>query len=98
MQKEDDERPFSELSRAERRAKARKLLFGTDKDEYIGNMWGWRFSFFSFIGLVLVGLLAWYGIYTGKIDAEKMKEDSGTSIFQTPEIERPNSAVKDSLK
>ena len=98
MQKEDDERPFSELSRAERRAKARKLLFGTEKDEYIGNMWGWRFSTFSFIGLILVGLLAFYGVYTGKIDPQKIKDDSATPVFQTPKIERPHQAVKDSLK
>jgi hypothetical protein len=98
MEKEDDERPFSELSRAERRAKARKLLFGTQKDEYLGNIWGWRFSAFSFIGLILVGLVALYGVYTGRIDPQKMKEDSGTSVFVSPKIERPNQAVKDSLK
>lgn len=98
MEKEDDERPFSELSRAERRAKARKLLFGTDKDEYLGNIWGWRFSAFSFIGLILVALVTLYGVYTGQIDPQKMKEDSGTSVFVSPKIERPNQAVKDSLK
>lgn len=98
MEKEDDERPFSELSRAERREKARKLLFGTYKDEYLGNMWGWRFSLFSFIGLVLVGLLALYGVYTGKIDPQKMKEESATSVFESPQIERPQQGVKDSLK
>lgn len=98
MKKEDDERPFSELSRAERRTKARKLLFGTHKDEYLGNIWGWRFSLFSFIGLITVGLLAFYGVYTGKIDPQKMKDESATSVFQTPTIKRPNQVVKDSLK
>ncbi len=98
MKKDEEERPFSELTRAERRAKARKLLFGTDKDEYIGNMWGWRFSFLSFMGLIVVGLLALYGVYTGKIDPQRMKEESATPLFQTPQIERPHRAVKDSLK
>lgn len=98
MKKEEDERPFSELSRAERRAKSRKLLFGTTKDEYLGNLWGWRFSAFSFIGLILVGLLALYGVYSGNIDPNRMKEESATPIFANPGTKRPNQVVKDSLK
>lgn len=97
MKEEKDERPFSELSRAERREKARKLLFGGNSNEYMGNIWGWRFSLFSFIGLALVGLLAFYGIYTGKIDTQKLQEED-TSIFQPVTPQRPASGVKDTLK
>ena len=41
MPQEDDKRTFSELSKKERREKARKLIFGEFKDEYMGNIWGW---------------------------------------------------------
>ena len=64
MAKDDDKRAFIELSKKERRDKARKLVFGDFKDEYMGNIWGWKFSIISFIGLLLVGGLAFYGIYT----------------------------------
>lgn len=98
MKEEKDERPFSELSRAERRAKARKLLFGDQPDGYMGNIWGWRFSLFSFIGLVIVGLLAGYGIYTGKIDMKELEKEGQESLFNAPQPTRPNSIVNDTLK
>lgn len=98
MKEEKDERTFSELSRTERRAKARKLLFGDAPDEYLGNIWGWRFSLFSFIGLVIVGLVATYGIYTGKIDTNELNKEGGESLFQSPTYTRPNHTVNDTLK
>lgn len=92
MDTDDDKRPFIELTRAERRARARKILFGNEKDEYIGNMWGWKFSFFSLIGLLLVGSLAMYGVYTGQIDLQKLEDDN--SIFQTTNPHTQKTATK----
>lgn len=97
MANEKDERPFSELSRAERREQARKMLFGNSSDEYMGNIWGWRFSLFSFVGLLLVGALAFYGAYTGKIDMNQQLRESERSSFQQQPLERPKTGVKDTL-
>jgi hypothetical protein len=97
MPKEDDKRDFIDLTRKERRDKARKLIFGDFKDEYLGNMWGWKFSFISFIGLLLVGGIALYGIYTGKIDVSNQGNDARSSIFQNTNAHLEKQAVKDSL-
>ena len=98
MDQEKDERPFSELSRAERREKARRMLFGAPPEGYMGNIWGWRFSLFSFVGLALVGLLALYGVYNGKIDTQRLKQESSQSIFQVAPPTEQNQGVKDTLK
>jgi len=97
MPKEDDKREFIELSRKERRDKARKLIFGEYEDEYLGNMWGWKFSFISLIGLLLVGGLALYGIYTGKIDISNSENDTPSSIFENTNAHLEKQVVKDSL-
>jgi len=93
MNTDDDKRPFIELTRAERRARARKIVFGNVKDEYLGNMWGWKFSFFSFVGLFLVGSLAIYGVYTGKIDLQKLEDESPSTIFESanPHLQKQDS-------
>jgi hypothetical protein len=98
MKEEDDKRSFSELSKKERREKARKLVFGDFKDEYMGNIWGWKFSMYSFVGLVLVGSLAFYGIYTGKIDLSKAEEDAANSVLQNSNPYLQKATVNDSLK
>ena len=63
MSDNKEERPFSELSRKERLDKARHLIFGEQTDEYMGNIWGWKFSLFSFIGLMIIGLVAFFAIH-----------------------------------
>jgi len=98
MEKEEDKRPFIELSRKERRDKARKMIFGDFKDEYLGNIWGWKFSKFSFVGLILVGGLAFYGISTGKIDLQKLDREESSSVLETPTPHLNKTAVKDTLK
>ncbi|WMX16404.1 MULTISPECIES: hypothetical protein [unclassified Aureispira] len=98
MEKEEDERPFIELSRKERRDRARKMIFGDFKDEYLGNIWGWKFSTFSFIGLALVGAVAFYGIYTGKIDLNKLDKEEPASVLENPNPHLKEAAVKDTLK
>lgn len=98
MEKEEDKRPFIELSRKERRDRARKMIFGDYKDEYLGNIWGWKFSKFSFIGLTLVGTLAFYGIYTGKIDLQKLDNETPSSVLEHPNPYPNKTSVKDTLK
>lgn len=98
MPQEDDKRTFSELSKKERREKARKLIFGEFKDEYMGNIWGWKFSMFSLTGLFLVASLAFYGIYTGKIDLQKIEDDSPESVLQNANPHLQKSDVNDTLK
>lgn len=98
MKQEEGEKPFIELSRKERRDRARKMIFGEFKDEYMGNIWGWKFSTFSFIGLFLVGCLALYGIYTGKIDLQKLDNDNPTSVLEQANPNVKKETVKDSLK
>jgi hypothetical protein len=98
MEKEKDKRPFIELSRKERRDKARKMIFGDFKDEYLGNIWGWKFSKFSFIGLALVGVLAFYGISTGKIDLQKLDNEEPSSVLENPNPFLNKTPVKDTLK
>ena len=90
-----DDRKFIELSKEERKEKSRKLLFGDYKDEYLGNIWGWKFSMISFIGLLFVGALAFYGIKTGKIDLEQLDKEQ-PSIFSTIQ-KRQMDPKKDSL-
>ncbi|NND31030.1 MAG: hypothetical protein HKN76_00475 [Saprospiraceae bacterium] len=34
---------------------ARRSIFPEQKDEYLGNMWGWKFSLFG-LGLILLML------------------------------------------
>ncbi|CAA6827747.1 MAG: Unknown protein [uncultured Aureispira sp.] len=98
MGKEEDKRPFIELSRKERREKARKLIFGDYEDEYLGNIWGWKFSRFSFIGLLLIGGLALYGIYTGKIDLQELDAKEPSSVLENPNPYLDKTPVKDTLK
>ncbi|MFT5646536.1 MAG: hypothetical protein ACI976_001218 [Aureispira sp.] len=98
MKKREKERPFIELSRKERREAARKRIFGDYKDEYLGNIWGWKFSRFSFIGLALIGGLAFYGIYTGKIDLQKLNETEPASVLENPNPYLDKTPVKDTLK
>jgi len=98
MEKEEDKRPFIELTRKERRDKARKMVFGDYKDEYLGNIWGWKFSKLSLIGLLLVGSLAFYGIYTGKIDLQKLDKEQPSSVLENPNPYLDKTPVKDTLK
>ena len=83
MSDKKDERPFIELIRKERLNKARQLVFGDQKDEYMGNIWGWKFSLFSFIGLLIIGIVAYFAIKNGRIDPYKEEP-----IFQNKVIEQ----------
>ncbi len=65
---------FKELSK--------RLTNEEDNDEYIGNMWGWKFSLFGLFLIVFMSALTWYGHKTGKVDittGEPMKKSQPAS-------------------
>ena len=73
------------------RAKREELytkIFGVRRGEYLGNIWGWRFSIISLIGLLIVGGIAIFGIATGRIDWEEQ-------IYRKPseELEKQRSSI-----
>ena len=40
--------------------KDQKDPFGRDSDEYMGNIWGWKFSYISLAIILVMVLLMWY--------------------------------------
>lgn len=72
---------FSNMSRKERREKALDQVFGKDRKEYMGNIWGWKFSIVSLVGLLLVTALMAYGVAIGKIDLQKQQLEAQPSKY-----------------
>lgn len=71
----DESKNKENISRKQRkeemRAKREELytkVFGVRRGEYLGNIWGWKFSILSLIGLLIIGGIAIFGIATGRID------------------------------
>lgn len=51
--------------------------------DYIGNMWGWKFSFFSLFLIVCMAGVTYYGHVTGKLDirtGEPMKKPTTDEV------------------
>jgi len=93
MRKKKEEEEFINLSRKERLKKAREMIFGEFDGEYMGNIWGWRFTMFSLVGLLLVGSLAVYGVMTGQIDPNEVDEDA-PSLFSPARKDTSQTADK----
>jgi hypothetical protein len=84
------------LTRKERREKALDQMFGKDRKDYMGNIWGWKFSILSLIGIVAVILLATVGVMTGNIDLEQQRlETNPGRLLEETRMQAPN---KDTLK
>ena len=83
-------------TRKERREKAMDQMFGKNRKEYMGNIWGWKFSILSLVGILAVILFATIGVMTGNIDLEqqRLETNPGKQLEQT-RILQPN---KDTLK
>lgn len=67
---------------------AKKLTEDESNDEYIGNMWGWKFSFFGLFLIVFMSGLMWYGHKSGKVDlttGEPMKKSQPTLEATLPD-------------
>ncbi len=92
---QDPEKP---LSRKERKEQALDRMFGKDRKEYIGNMWGWPFSILSLVGLSLVALFMMIGVWTGNIDLTKQQqlETRPGELLKQTRLEKPK-VDKDTL-
>jgi hypothetical protein len=90
MKKREEKIDWSKLSPEERKAKKQELkaaamdqMFGKNRDQYVGNIWGWSFSLFGLAVLILIGGLAVYGIRTGQINVdEQMKKGHKHPFYQ----------------
>lgn len=81
MDKLPKKEDFSSMSRKERREKALDMVFGEDRKQYMGNIWGWQFSVISLVGLLLVAAVMFYGVAIGKIDLEKQRLEAQPSKY-----------------
>ena len=45
-----------------------KLENEEDNEDYIGNIWGWKFSLIGLIFILLTGGIMYYGQTSGKVD------------------------------
>ena len=89
---EDPKEPLSDkerlkLKRQEMREKAMDMMFGKNRHVYEGNIWGWKFSIISLIGILLVVVFMIIGIVSGNINfddqfqqAKKAKESKETKL------------------
>ena len=76
-------------------------IFGVNRGEYIGNIWGWRFSILSLIGLLIIGGIAIFGIVTNRIDWKEQlyERPSDTITKQHSKVNQTDkSTFRDSLK
>lgn len=98
MNKKKSEDEQAKINKKAQKEKALDEIFGPNRDEYLGNIWGWKFSFISLIGLLLVGMLAVYGKMSGKIDFDQQLIHKPSDHIQknSPHFNKP--LVKDSLK
>lgn len=84
------------LSKQEMRKKAMDQMFGKNRKEYMGNIWGWKFSILSLIGILVVIGFAAIGVMTGNIDLEKQRiETNPTKQLEQTRLPQQN---KDTLK
>jgi hypothetical protein len=64
----DSPKEIARKKRLENREKAMDMMFGKNRHEYAGNIWGWKFSMISLIGIGIVVLFMIIGILSGNIN------------------------------
>ena len=82
-----------EIARQKRRAnqeKAMDMMFGKNRHIYAGNIWGWKFSMISLVGISLVVVFMIIGILTGNISLDQQ-------IQQAKEAKEAKLKSQDSL-
>jgi hypothetical protein len=95
---EDPKEPLSDkerlkLKRQEMREKAMDMMFGKNRHVYEGNIWGWKFSIISLIGLLLIVSFAAIGVATGNISLDEQLNNA-----RKVQEEKNKNHVSDSLK
>jgi hypothetical protein len=84
------------LSVKERREQVLDQIFGKNRKEYQGNIWGWRFSIFGAVFIAFTAGFAIYGTQKGWINWDDRSERTG--IFgkkeQTTKPKIDSSATK----
>jgi hypothetical protein len=63
--------PEKKMSKEELDKKAMEMLFGKNIKSFNGNIWGWKFSMISLIGLLLIFGFAMIGVLTGNISFDE---------------------------
>lgn len=64
----------------------KRLTQDPDEQEYIGNIWGWRFSIIGLVIVILFSILLWYrtsvmGIPINEQEASPFRQDT-THLIQ----------------
>ncbi len=67
---------MGQLSRQERRERALDQIFGANRNEYMGNIWGWKFSLFGFVFILFAAIFAYVGTKRGLITWEQDPKDN----------------------
>jgi uncharacterized BrkB/YihY/UPF0761 family membrane protein len=63
-----DPKELARQKRMENQEKAMDMMFGKNRHIYAGNIWGWRFSIISLIGILVVVIFMIIGILSGNIN------------------------------
>jgi uncharacterized BrkB/YihY/UPF0761 family membrane protein len=63
-----DPKELARQKRIENQEKAMDMMFGKNRHIYAGNIWGWRFSIISLLGILLVVVFMIIGIMSGNIN------------------------------
>lgn len=101
---EDQQAPLSpqeqsKKRKAEMKEQAMDMMFGKNRHQYEGNIWGWKFSMISLIGLLLVTSLVAIGVATGNISLDEQVQKAKEAQKEKAEKEKARREEKaDSLK
>ncbi len=71
-----DPKELARQKRMENQEKAMDMMFGKNRHIYAGNIWGWRFSIISLIGILLVVVFMIIGIMSGNINLNDQVEQA----------------------
>lgn len=63
-----DPKELARQKRKENQEKAMDMMFGKNRHIYAGNIWGWKFSIISLIGILVVVVFMIIGIISGNIN------------------------------
>lgn len=92
----DNPAEISRKKRLENREKAMDMMFGKNRHEYAGNIWGWKFSMISLIGIGVVVIFMIIGILSGNINlSDQVEQAKEAQEEKKTALERSDSINKD---